>query len=87
MDRVCECKGLRVLCNGLKVSIRRILSVEDGSDQGLVLTQTSYLSESRMLSFCANALHNEVFPVPGGPAELKSHAEVIFVNSTVLTVD
>ena len=41
-----------------------------------------YLSESRIHSFWARALHNEVFPVPGGPG--KSTKFKIIYNDDII---
>ena len=38
------------------------------TDHRLLLTG---LGDSLMQSFCARALHSEVFPVPGGPGKMQ----------------
>lgn len=40
---------------------------DPASRSNLVRLSKSYLLLNFMASFCAMALHNEVFPVPGGP--------------------
>lgn len=40
-----------------------------GQNPNLYFNEVPNRSRKRMLSFCESALHNEVFPVPGGPCK------------------